>query len=245
MKLALAAAIISFVCGAVSAQEMGTIDLTVAPKRIGDRNKTGLLAGCKEILPGAIADGVVVNSDGHRPEISLEIVNLSSDKPTVGSELQARVRLTNSGERPIEIPWSTKPSAAIDGQDPRALQWEEGSFELFVRGQGDHDVLLKSLSYPLYGSKFSPGTLLTIKRGEWVVAVTKFRFEAEYKVSAEGWKEGEKQLTAQWTQASRSGAKCSGASGYFRHDYDEKSLPLPIRLVLQKEPTVGNATNPD
>jgi len=104
--------------------------------------------------------------EDHNPrEITLELIGVSADKAPVGSELGADVRLLNSGKQSIQIPWSIDSKTVTDGQEPSHRESEGGSLEVLLRGQLDNDVLLESLTYPLYGSKFSPGSLLTLQPG--------------------------------------------------------------------------------
>src|SRR5690348_13783542 len=103
----------------VSAQQIGTVDLTrVPPAAVTAQTQEGdaQREGCEKLEPGIIADGFVEPKD-HKPhQIALEIIKVSDEKPTIGSELQADVRLLNSGGQPVEIPWSTDPNLVLNGQ---------------------------------------------------------------------------------------------------------------------------------
>jgi hypothetical protein len=162
-------------------QQIASADFTRAPEPAipaQDQKKMTLPVGCERVLPGIIADGFV-EPEGHKlPKIMLELTKLSNDTPTVGSELQAEVRLHNSGKQSVRIPWSTDIYKVTDGQGPDRIGWDGGSFQILLRGQQENDVLLKSLTYEFYGSTSSPGSLLTIQPGEWASAVIKFKLEA-------------------------------------------------------------------
>jgi hypothetical protein len=235
MKALCCAPVALFLISPALAQQIASADLTRPPEpAIPAQNagKTALPDGCQRLLPGIIADGSVEPED-HKPrEIVLEIVKVSTDKPTVGSELQADVRLLNTGKQSIQIPWSTDQSIVRDHQDPGHLEWEGGSFEVLLRGQLDTDVLLKSSTSELYGSKFSPGSLLTLRPGEWVVAVIKFKLQAEYEVRPGGWKEGKMLLLVEWRQTARTQDLfgCKVANGYFRYNYEQKNLSSIVQV---------------
>jgi hypothetical protein len=236
MKAVLCGLWILLIVSHVTAQQVGKADLTVPPKIDASQSpeKTALPDGCKQILPGVMADGVVAEKGDQQREIVLEILNVSSDAPSVGSELEAEVRLRNAGKRSIQIPWSTDPTVIGNTHGVGNLKWEQGYFEVLLRGHQKNDVLLKSLTYALYGSSSSPGSMLTLQAGEWVSASIKFRIEAEYKVGRERWQAGKRQLLVRWRQArrERSFANCSTTTEYFRYDYHQDDLPLNIDVSL-------------
>jgi hypothetical protein len=218
------------------AQQVASADLTRPPEPASpfqNQQKTALPDGCQKLLPGIIADGFVEPKD-HKPrEIVLEVVKVSNDKPIVGSELQADVRLLNSGKESIQIPWSIDPGTARDRQDPDHPRWEGGGFEVLLRGQQENDVLLKSSTYELYGSDLSPGSLLTLQPGEWAVAVIKFKLQAEYEVGPGPWKKGTMLLLVEWWQTARTQdiGDCKVANGYFRYNDKQKNLPTSIQVT--------------
>ena len=236
MKGLLCGSLFLFLGGHATAQQVAKADLTVPPKIDASQSpeKTALPDGCKQVLPGVMADGVVVEKGDQQREIVVEILNVSNEAPRVGSELEAEVRLRNAGKQSIQLPWSTDPTVIGNTHVVGNLVWEQGSFEVLLRGQQENDVLLKSLTYALYGSSSSPGSLLTIEAGEWVTASIKFRIEAEYKVGHGPWRAGKRQLLVRWTQArrSRSFANCTTATAYFRYHYHQDDVPLNIDVSL-------------
>lgn len=224
-----------FVSGA-RGQQIGSVDLTHPPKSDSiSQNQTepALPGGCEKILPGIIADGFVRSEDHHPREITLELIRVSADKAPVGSELGADVRLLNSGKQSIQIPWSIDPKTVTDGQGPSHREWEGGSFEVLLRGQLDNDVLLESPTYPLYGSKFSPGSLLTLRPGESVVAAIKFKVLSKYPVRRGPWKEGKMELLVEWRQTSinQDLVDCKMRKGFYQYQYEQKNLTTPIQVI--------------
>jgi hypothetical protein len=236
MKAALYASLsLLFVSGA-RGQQIASLDLTHPPKSISqNQSKPTLPDGCEKILPGTIADGFVQPEDHNPREITLELVRVSADKATIGSELGADVRLLNSGKQSIQIPWSIDSNAVTDGQGPSHREWEGGSFEVLLRGQLDNDVLLESLTHPLYGSKFSPGSLLTLLPGQSVVAAIKFKLASRYPVRPGPWKEGKMELLVEWRQTSinQSVVACKMWKGFFQYQYEQKNLTMPIQVIAR------------
>lgn len=196
MKAIVSTLVLLGVASNLFAQQVGSIDLTQAPAP----TTSALPPGCKSLSSGMIADGWPVPKDNQPREIAVEIIKLSDDKLVPGSAVQAEVRLRNDGSQPIEIPWSPDPSTIQRGQAPDHLQWHAGWFEAWIQRQGVRGPLLESLTYNLYGSKFSPGTLLTIRSGEWVTAKIRFMLESDFAISGRQILEGPWQLTVNWQQ---------------------------------------------
>jgi hypothetical protein len=225
-------------------QQIASVDLTQPPKSNSisqDQTKPELPEGCEKILPGIIADGFMQPEDHLPREITLELIRVSANKAPIGGELEADVRLLNSGKQSIQIPWSIDPTTVTDGQDLSHREWEGGSFEVLLRGQFDNDVLLVSLTYPLYGSKFSQGSLLTLQPGQSVVAAIKFKLESRYPVRRRPWKEGKMELLVEWRQTSihQSVAACKMWKGFFQYQYEQKNLTTPIQVIA-----ADSSTNP-
>jgi hypothetical protein len=238
IKAALYASLFLLFASGARGQQIASLDLTHPPKSIStsqDQSKPARPEGCEKILPGIIADGFMQSEDHLAREITLELISVSANKASVGSELAADVRLLNSGKQSIRIPWSINPSAVTDGQDPSHREWEGGSFEVLMRGQVDNDALLVSLTYPLYGSKFSPGSLLTLQPGQSVVAAIKFKLEARYPVRPGPWKEGKMELLVEWRQTSiyQDLVDCKMRRGFYEYQYEQKNLTMPIQVIAQ------------
>ena len=224
-----------FVSGA-RGQQIASVDLTHPPKSDSiSQNQTKQTPpdGCEKILPGTIVDGFMLSKDHLPREITLELVRVDAKKVAVGSELGADVQLLNSGKQSIQIPWSTDPKTVIDGQGPSHRKWEGGSFEVLLRGQLDNDVLLESLTYPLYGSRLTPGSLLTLQPGESVIAAIKFKMLSRYPVRPGPWKEGKMELLVEWRQTSvnQDLDDCKMRKGFYQYHYEQKNLTTPVQVI--------------
>ena len=110
-----------------------------------------------------------------------------------------------------------------------------------MRGQLDNDVLLESLTYPLYGSKFSPGSLLTLQPVESVVATIKFKVLSRYPVRPGPWKEGKRELLVEWRETSinQDIVDCKMRKGFYQYHYEQKNLTTPIQVIAR-----DSSTNP-
>src|ERR1700735_239155 len=215
-------------------QQIASVDLTqrLESTQPTERQKvTPLAEACAEPT-GGVFDGVVLPDDKRPREISVEFTNLSSVNPQVGSEVVADIRLRNIDKKPINIPWSTDPSVIEKGQSPDHLEWEQGGFEVRLKDHRNNGFVLKSLDMPLYGSKFSPGSQLTIQPGEWVSARMNFKIEDRYF----GTPEGESRLSVEWEQASRTWtrSKCGVTTGWFGYNrgfYKQERPSVTIQVT--------------
>lgn len=217
------------------AQQIASVDLTKQPEpvqSIDRQNKSALPHGCKKLSGGGVADGIVTPQDHQRRQIVVEVLKVSEDKASEGTQLQADIQLRNNGEQAIRIPWSNDPGTIKTGQHPDNLQWEEGWFEFMLRAPRGHDVLLKSLSQSLYGSDFSAGSQLTIRPGEWITATVKFKLEAMYLYQPGEFK-GNSQLMVEWEQTARSWSvrDCSVWNGYFSYTYEQRSPSITVEIM--------------
>lgn len=226
----------------VPAQQIATVDLTHAPEVDQERKEIPHPPGCEKLIPGVIADGYVESEDNKPRQIVLEITKISSNAPTVGSELQAEVRLRNSGKQPIQIPWGTNWRQVIEGEDPGRIEWDGGDFEVLLRGEQENNVLLESLTYSLYGSKSSPGSLITIQPGEWVIAEIKFKLLARYAFGPGSWKAGKMQLIIEWRQTLRlqDVIDCRVNDRYYRYSYQQEQVPFTIQITVETSSTKPN-----
>jgi hypothetical protein len=231
------------------AQEIGAVDLrpVTSPAKIPAAGKekkdvtakketdqqNDLPRGCQKLLPGMIADGIVNTEDHQLRPILVEVVKLSDKEPAEGSELEAEVRLRNTGTQNIQIPWSVDPNVTKTGQGPTGYEWEGGYFEVLFRMRNPHGVMLKSLSRDLYGTKFHEGSLLTLQPGEWVTAKIRFKLVPEYLYI--DFKGQESELFARWEQVRRtmSIADCRESNAYFRyeHYYEQENHGMTIHVT--------------
>lgn len=231
------------------AQQIGSVDLTgpqKSPKPAEGEETRTLPNGCEKLSGGGIADGWVEPED-HRPrDLVVEVINVKDTKPTLGSELEAEVRLLNTDTRSILIPWNADPGAIVAGQDPWNLQWDVGTFEFTLRDRQDNQVALKSLTGWLYGSKFSAGSQLTIRPGESITALTKFKIEDKYPIEPGRPKVGEWQLLAEWQQIGRSWhvENCEGWNAYFQYAnfYRQQNPAITIQVTRGASTTSDEAS---
>lgn len=224
--------------GVPIAQQIGSVDLTHLPdppKLAEDLEKRTVPNGCKKLLGGGIADGFVKPEDDRPQDISVEVIKVREMKPAVGSELQAEVQIRNTDTRSIRIPWSTDPSVIENGQNPYEFLWDVGTFEFTLRDQHHSQIRLKSLTRSLYGSKFTAGSQLTIRPGESIAALVKFKLEDEYPIPPGRLKEGKWQLSAEWRQTGRSWhvKNCESWNGYFQYEnyYRQQNLAVTIQVT--------------
>jgi hypothetical protein len=153
MRVFLGVAMTFLLIGLPPVRQGDFVDLTQPPEPstpAASQEKTPLPYGCKELLPGIIADGWVEREDNLPQDIVVEVVSVSNMKPSLGSGLEAEVRLRNTDTRPLQIPWNRDPRIIEHGQSPDALVWEVGTFEFTLKDQQGHQVSLKSLTESLY-----------------------------------------------------------------------------------------------
>ncbi len=183
-----------------------------------------------------IADGVTMAKDKTPRQIKVELVSISDTDLIEGSEIVATVKLQNAGGNPIQIPWSTDFQTTLDGQDFDNRTWEFGQFQIAVRNEQNQYDKLMSTSQPLYGSKFVPGSMLTIKPGEWVTAQIGFRVAVE-DPRYEAITEGPADLAVEWFQTIRTRVvkDCAVRQGYSPYDgFDQHENRVVVRKVQIK-----------
>jgi hypothetical protein len=226
-------------------QQMGVVNLPlpqstqpVAPSKVAQ-----LPPGCTQPT-GVMANGAVKPPDNQRRTIAREIVKLSSQTLEVGSESRAEVRLTNVGDKPINIPWSTDSGVIQKAPNPDVLQWEQANLGIALLDNKNKTIALKTAEWPLYGSTFVAGSQLTIKPGEWITAFLDFKVEDLYHiVSFAEFPVGEARLFLEWEQASRtwSREKCGGSRFWFDYggDYYKQEHPtIAVQINSLVQPQV-------
>jgi hypothetical protein len=234
MKVVLMTALILLLANHAFPQQIATIDLTrshESPKQTKKQKETPPPKGCS-CPGGAMYDGIVQPPDKQPRDISLELTKLSDINPAVGSEVVAEIQLKNIGKNSISIPWSTHPGVITKGQNPDSVQWEQGGFEVLLRDRRQNGFVLQSPDLPLYGSKFSAGSLLTIQPGEWVIARMNFKIADRFF----GTPEGESRLSVKWEQASRTWTrgKCGATTGWFDYNgefYRQERPAVTIQIA--------------
>lgn len=170
---------------------------------------------------GAFVDGVALTKDRTPRQIKLEMLSISDTDLILGSEIVATVKLQNADRNSIQIPWSTDLQTTLHGQDPNNRRWEFGQFQIALRNKNNgygYNSLMNT-SQPLYGSTLAPGTMLTVKPGEWITAQISFRVTVE-DPRYEKITEGPADLTVEWFQTVRTRVvkDCGVTLGYFPYD---------------------------
>lgn len=219
-------------------QQVASVDLTHVNVPATPTGKQVRPNPCEGLLPRAIGDGFVESPDQEPRDIVVEIAEVSDHAPRIGSVVQGEVRLRNSGEHSIQIPWSVDPTVRGNGQYPQGsktgtatVEWEEGSFNVYLQGSG----LLKNLSQPLFSSKSSPGSQITIGPGEWVTVKIMFEIQLEYPPPERPIK-GDGRLVVEWEQTAISGTiysnGCLVGDGFFHylHYYKQQNPAITIKL---------------
>jgi hypothetical protein len=195
--------------------------------------------GCSKISTTHIVDGVITAEDHLEREILVAITNVSEKNPREGSELQAEVTLRNTGKQSIQVPWNTDPNIIESGQDPEHYVWEVGTFEVVLTSRAHGGALLKNSTQYLYGSQFSPGSMLTIEPGQWITAVIKFKLEDKYFREPGEFDAGKSVLSLRWHQTHRSWdiRDCTASNGFFQYDsfYAQRTTPFGIEITDGKK----------
>lgn len=190
--------------------------------------------GCEKVS-GGFVDGVTL-SEGPR-EIKVGLASLSDAMLIIGNEVSATVKLQNAGGNSITIPWSTDYRTTQNGQDPANRTWEFGQFQMTLRKGKNQYTDLINTSQPLYGSKFLPGSTLTIKPGEWITARIGFRVAEEHP-KYERIEEGPADLAVEWFQTVRTHVfkGCVVYHGFFPYDgfHEHKSRVTVQRVEVER-----------
>jgi hypothetical protein len=236
--------------GTAFPQEVGVVDLTEpeAASAPAQTNSDPLAPGCTNETVGIMGDGVIVPDDSQPRRISLEIVNLSSNALEVSGEARAEVRLRNSGETPIQIPWSKDSGVFRKAPDPDHLEWEQGNLSVVLKDRQNHTITLKSTGQRwLFGSRFVPGSQMTVKPGEWITAFLSFKVEDMYHIgTSTDLPIGGVKLFVRWEQAMREWSRenCAWNRMWFRYEgyYQQER---PTRGVQIKRSSLGDRMKTD
>src|SRR5215470_4683875 len=89
--------------------------------------------GCEKLAVGRYVDGVTLDEDKKPRKLSVGLVEISTNKLTIGSEVTAIAKLQNIGSKSVQIPWSTDIHTTTDAQDPDDLSWEVAEFRMSIR----------------------------------------------------------------------------------------------------------------
>jgi hypothetical protein len=220
-------------------QQIGSVDLT-RPAPPSTSHNRPIPAACKDLKSGGIADGWPQPEDHKARHIQVAVLRVKDEKPALDSEVETTVQLRNTDTHPIQIPWSTDPSVIEEGQNEDYMEWEGGTFLFFLSDQARHRVMLKSSTEWLHGSKFVPGSLLTIQPGQSIAASVKFKVEELFPIEPLRLKEGNWQLSVEWRQVGRTWRlkDCAAWNGYFHYDhfYEQQSPPFSIHVTAKAPP---------
>jgi len=227
----------------VHAQEIASKDLLRPPVAVmatapaQAEEKPEYPKGCSKMGVG-YADGVTLEEGKIPRKLTVELVKISSKKLTIGSEIIATAKLQNIGSKSVQIPWSTDFQTTMDGQDPDNRSWEFGEFRMSLRDKQNSDYYdrLVTTSQPLYASKFVPGSILTLKPGEWITAQISFRIQVQ-NPEFEEVDVGTSALAMEWFQTVRTRVvkDCGLTLGYFPYDDPFDSLNRKVVAEVQVE----------
>ena len=230
-------------------QDPRSVDLTLPPQL---PNPLELLrkevpsTECSEITDGGTADGIIQPEDGEPRDILVEIVKLKNSEVAAGGELDAQVRLQNTGKHPIRIPWSTDPAVINNPRDPEHLEWESGTFQFSLTNEDEDEVSLVSLTGWLYGTKTREGTELTLQPRDSVTASVRIKLEDRAPIEPGPIKSGDWQLSAEWLQMGRAWQvrECRTWNRNFLYQdfYRQKTPAVAIRIIPSKPPATKPAS---
>ena len=193
------------------------------------------------------ADGMTLAVDKKPRKLKIGLVEISSKILTKGSEITATVKLENAGEKSVQIPWSTDFQTTIEGQDLDKRFWEFAEFEISIRSKRNpkYYAHLVTTSQPLYGSRFVPGSFLTLEPGQWITARISFKIAVRHP-EFEELDIGTNTLAMEWFQTSRSRTvkDCGVTLGYFSYDSPFESLNRKEVAQVEIESPESNARPP-
>jgi hypothetical protein len=225
--------------------DAGYVDLTQGDDTSPSAHADGksVSDGCNQFSGGTLADGERASeSVRNKPKLLVEFSRPPAESLAIGQAVDAEVRMTNTGNKPIEIPWSTDLAVVPKNQDPAQATWSVGTFWFFLDGRGDHRLLLASTSRRLYGTKASAGSEITIPAGQSVRARVSFKVDSLYTEDSERLKDGKWTLSAEWQQVEVSASlqECRQFTGYLGGPsfyFDEKNPSIAVSIA-------SNAPNP-
>ncbi len=199
--------------------EVGYVDLTQAESTADVPTAHAKLVdgGCVEFSGGTLADGEqVIQPKNERGKLRIEFSQLLDTTLSVSETVDAEIRMTNSGDQPIEIPWSADAGVIPKGQDPARAVWQVGAFWFKLSGKQNGRLLLASMSQHLYGTKISSASELVIPPGESVRARVAFKIEPFYREQQDQLQEGKWNLSVEWQQmeVAASLKECRQFTGY-------------------------------
>jgi hypothetical protein len=193
--------------------------------------------GCNEFSGGTIGEGErILEPAKNKGKLLVEFSRPPAANLAIGETVDAEVKMTNTGDKPIEIPWSTDVAVIPKNQDPAHSTWAVGTFWFVLDGPEDHRLLLASTSRRLYGTKVSPASELTIPPGQNVRARVSFKIDSFYSEFRDNLKDGNWNLSAEWQQIEGAASlkECRHFTGYTDGQssyFDERSPSIPVAIV--------------
>lgn len=193
------------------------------------------LPGCEKpfVLSG---HGNVGPEDGKLRPIKLSILNVSNINPALRESVQARIRLENTGDQPIEIPWVVDPEVIAADQQENFATWEMGNFYVVVLGEEQKEIPLYSANASLLGSTVSPNSFLKIGPGEWIEAEINFEAAGVDGSDNDGLV-GKHEIVVQWDQTAAYWARngCSYSVNFIGYGSFYKQEQIGLQINIKSE----------
>jgi|SRR5580704_2610515 hypothetical protein len=212
-------------------QKIDEIDLT-RPSPAGPMLHSDVLP--KECLSPEFttSNGAIVTSVKH-PSLEIQLTILNEKAFAIGDRVKAEVVMKNVGDDPFDIPWTFDPNVVAPDANSLQNEYEEGWFEVELKGKPPIRLESESVSGYLYGSLTKSGTTLHLEPGQWIVAKFDFLMEQDSKMSALfhiG--AGANDVLAHWRQVKHGWRRdgCKMESSYYSYDYAEETKPASIKV---------------
>lgn len=148
------------VCPTSAAQEVGYLDLTtqvIQPRRTEPSTGSG--------TGGGVGAGDGVKRLRSEQPLRLTISYIEGAEHPVGGELIYEVKLLNTSQQIVKIPWTPSPRD-IEPARPRPYKYQMASLSLRLANSGGQTAALETSSL-VYGSD-APSTILELAPGHWV-----------------------------------------------------------------------------
>jgi hypothetical protein len=233
------------------AQMVATKDLTSSiPKSLTDdvsesrshiRQSTG---NCEDGAVG-IRDGKIVKDVPEK--LQLEIVNVEPNMVYDGTAIVVTVRLKNSGNQVILVPWGRPPVKQDIDPKTGIETWEVATIGLKMTKREDHQKyrILKT-DADLAATPNDPAQHVTLRLGEWVDIKFKATIEC---YSPESWvcqtlpPSGHTQIAARWSEE-LSTHEVDGCNEWAGHYTAAEAESLPFEVVYVTSYKSEEATVP-
>lgn len=144
----------------LAAQEAGYLDLTtqvIQPRRVEASSSSG--------TGGGVGAGDGVKLLRSRQPLRLTISYIESAEHTIGGDLVYEVKLLNTSEQIVKVPWTPSPRD-IEPARSGPYEYRMASLSLRLTNSGGQTAALETSSL-IYGSD-APSTTLEVAPGHWV-----------------------------------------------------------------------------